>query len=231
MFGAGGGTSSYREIEETDVILLWGSNARETHPIFFHHVLQGVKRGAKLYCIDPRKTSSAAWADGWLGLHVGTDIALANGVAHAILAAGLQDQKFIERSTTGFEGFRDCVARYDLDRVAKETGVDANARCPICKMKLERRAAPAPGASSGTAGSAQPPAALAPPGSSAPALGTSVPGLVPVELTLDRVQLIGIRTAPATSEALVPELKTIGFVAPDEARFARVHARFTGGGA
>ena len=35
MFGAGGGTSSYREAEETDLIVLWGSNARETQPIFF----------------------------------------------------------------------------------------------------------------------------------------------------------------------------------------------------
>ena len=39
MFGAGGGTSSYREVEDTDLIVLWGSNARETHPIFFHHLL------------------------------------------------------------------------------------------------------------------------------------------------------------------------------------------------
>jgi len=43
VFGAGGGTSSYREIEETDVILLWGSNARETHPIMFHHMLTGMR--------------------------------------------------------------------------------------------------------------------------------------------------------------------------------------------
>ena len=35
-------------MEEADVILLWGSNARETHPIFFHHVLKAVRRGAKL---------------------------------------------------------------------------------------------------------------------------------------------------------------------------------------
>ena len=59
MFGAGGGTSSYREVEETDVILLWGSNARETHPIFFHHVLKAVRRGAKLYVVDPRRTSTS----------------------------------------------------------------------------------------------------------------------------------------------------------------------------
>ena len=63
MFGAGGGTSSYREAEETDLIVLWGSNARETHPIFFHHLLRGVRNGAKLYAVDPRRTSSAEWAD------------------------------------------------------------------------------------------------------------------------------------------------------------------------
>ena len=47
MFGAGGGTSSYREVEDTDLIVLWGSNARETHPIFFHHVLKAVNKGAQ----------------------------------------------------------------------------------------------------------------------------------------------------------------------------------------
>ena len=55
VFGAGGGTNSYQEIEEADVILLWGSNARETHPIFFHHLLKGVRNGARLYGIDPRR--------------------------------------------------------------------------------------------------------------------------------------------------------------------------------
>ena len=67
MFGAGGGTSSYREVEDTDVIILWGSNARDTHPIFFHHVLKAVNRGAKLFVVDPRRTSSARWADRWCG--------------------------------------------------------------------------------------------------------------------------------------------------------------------
>ena len=72
VFGAGGGTSSYREIEETDVVLLWGSNARETHPIFFHHLLKGIHAGARLVVVDPRRTSSARWADLWLGLEVGS---------------------------------------------------------------------------------------------------------------------------------------------------------------
>ena len=49
MFGAGGGTSSFREVEETDVVLLWGSNARLAHPIWFHHLLKGIRNGARLY--------------------------------------------------------------------------------------------------------------------------------------------------------------------------------------
>lgn len=127
MFGAGGGTSSYREVEETDVILLWGSNARETHPIFFHHVLKAVHRGAKLYVIDPRRTSSAAWADGWLGLEVGSDISLANGVAHVILGAGLENRELIGRATTGFDDYRANVLRdYPLERVERDTAVDAS---------------------------------------------------------------------------------------------------------
>ena len=80
MLGAGGGTSSYAEVEDTDLIVLWGSNARETHPIFFHHVLAGVRNGARLIVVDPRRTASARFADAWLGLEVGTDIALANTV-------------------------------------------------------------------------------------------------------------------------------------------------------
>ncbi len=128
MFGAGGGTSSYREVEDTDVLLLWGSNARETHPIFFHHVLKGIGRGTRLYGIDPRATSSTAWADEHLPLAVGSDVALANGVAHAILAAGLENRAFLARATTGFDAFRAHVlAEYPLDRVAAITGVPADA--------------------------------------------------------------------------------------------------------
>ena len=103
MFGAGGGTSSYQEVEETDVIFLWGSNARETHPIFFHHVLKAVHAGARLFAVDPRHTGSAQWADAWLGIDVGTDVALSNTMAREILHAGLHNREFIERATTGFD--------------------------------------------------------------------------------------------------------------------------------
>ncbi len=127
MFGAGGGTSSYQEVEETDLILLWGSNARETHPIFFHHLLQGVRRGARLVVIDPRRTVSAQWADLWLGIDVGSDIALANAIAREIIDAGLANHTFIERATSGFDAFAASVEPCTLERGARDTGVPAAA--------------------------------------------------------------------------------------------------------
>jgi len=121
----GGGTTSYREVEETDLVILWGSNARNAHPIFFHHVLQAINRGAKLYVVDPRRTSSADWAVGHLPLQVGTDIPLANAIAREILAAGLENRSFIDHATSGFEDFRRHLEPWTLERAEAITGVPA----------------------------------------------------------------------------------------------------------
>ena len=127
VFGAGGGTSSYQEIEDTDLIVMWGSNAREAHPIFFHHVLKGVHNGAKLYAVDPRRTSTAQWADLWLGLHVGTDIALSNTIAREIIHAGLHNRAFIDNATSGFDEYAASVEEWTLARGSEVTGVPAEA--------------------------------------------------------------------------------------------------------
>ncbi len=127
MFGAGGGTSSYEEVRNTDLILLWGSNARETHPIFFHHVLKGIHAGARLIVVDPRRSSSAQWADLWLGLDVGADIALANAMAREIIHAGLANTPFIERATENYEAFAASVELWTLEEGERVTGVPAEA--------------------------------------------------------------------------------------------------------
>ncbi len=126
MFGAGGGTSSYREAEDADLLVLWGSNAREAHPIFFHHVLRGVRKGARLYVVDPRRTTSAQWADAWLGIHVGSDISVANAIGREIIRAGLVNEAFISRATTGFDAYAACVEAYPLERAERDSGVPAD---------------------------------------------------------------------------------------------------------
>jgi len=125
VFGAGGGTSSYEEVEHADLIVLWGSNARAAHPIFFHHVLKGVQSGAKLIVVDPRRTESAEWADLWLGIDVGTDVALSNTIANEIIANDLQHHAFVEHATTGYEEYRSSVEPWTLEHGAHVTGIPA----------------------------------------------------------------------------------------------------------
>ncbi len=127
VFGVGGGTSSYQEVEDAELIVLWGSNARETHPIFFHHVLTGIRNGARLVVIDPRRTTTSEWADLWLGPDIGSDIALANAVGREIIAAGLAHRAFVERATAHFEAYRESVEPYTLERAAEISGVPAEA--------------------------------------------------------------------------------------------------------
>jgi len=70
---------------------------------------------------------SAQWADVWLGLDVGSDVALANAVGREIIAAGLCNTTFIERATSDFEAYRDAVEPYTLDYAQRVTGVPAEA--------------------------------------------------------------------------------------------------------
>jgi formate dehydrogenase major subunit len=77
--------------------------------------------------VDPRRTSSAQWADVWLGIDVGSDIALANAMARVIIHAGLANDAFIARATTGYEEFARCVEAYTLEVAERETGVPAYA--------------------------------------------------------------------------------------------------------
>ncbi len=88
--------------------------------------MKGVHRGAKLYVIDPRRTSSARWADVWLGLDVGSDIALANAVGREIIAAGIDNRHFIDNATSGFEAYRESVEPYTLEHAESITGVPAS---------------------------------------------------------------------------------------------------------
>ncbi|MFI5747735.1 molybdopterin oxidoreductase family protein [Streptomyces sp. NPDC051644] len=126
-FGSGGGTSSYEEVEHTDLIVMWGSNARFAHPIFFQHVLKGIRNGARMYAVDPRRTSTAEWADSWLGLNVGTDIPLAHAIGREIIHAGLVNCAFVDRATTGFEEYAALVEPWTPTAAEKVTGVPAEA--------------------------------------------------------------------------------------------------------
>jgi predicted molibdopterin-dependent oxidoreductase YjgC len=76
--------------------------------------------------MDPRRTTSAQWADVWLGLRVGSDIALSNAMAREIIHAGLAHDAFIANSTSGFEAYKASVEQYTLEYAAPITGIPAD---------------------------------------------------------------------------------------------------------
>ena len=114
-------------MEDTDLIVMWGSNAREAHPIFFHHVLKAINNGARMFAVDPRRTSSAAWADVWLGIDVGSDIALSNTIAWEIINSDLYHEDFVAHATSSFDEYAESVEHWTLKRGQEVTGVPAEA--------------------------------------------------------------------------------------------------------
>jgi len=80
-----------------------------------------------MYTVDPRRTESAEWADVWLGIDVGSDIALSNTVAREIIHAGLVNTEFVTHSTSGFDEFAAHVESCTLEWGERITGVPAEA--------------------------------------------------------------------------------------------------------
>jgi formate dehydrogenase major subunit len=127
------------DMEQTDMILLWGSNARETHPVMFLHMLKGIDSGARMVVVDPRRTLSVDAAQDWLPIRVGGDIALANAMGHVIIEEGLQHQWFIDHSTTGFDDYKQLVAGYSPEWAEPVTGIPAEKIREVARAYAQSR--------------------------------------------------------------------------------------------
>lgn len=125
VFGTGAATGSYDELEDTDVILVWGSNTQECHPIIFNHMRRGIKNGTKMVVIDPRQIDQTKLAYKWLPVRVGTDIVLANAMGHVIIEEDLVHQEFIEKATEQFDRYKEEVKKYTPEFAEQVTGIPA----------------------------------------------------------------------------------------------------------
>ncbi len=124
-FGSGAATNSFEQIYDADVLFVIGSNTTEAHPILGMKVKQAVARGAKLIVGDPRRIELVkfGFADIWLNLLPGSNVALLSAMMNVIIGEGLEDRDFIKKRTEGFEEFKKGVMKYTPESVAKVTGV------------------------------------------------------------------------------------------------------------
>jgi assimilatory nitrate reductase catalytic subunit len=117
------------DLAEADVVLLAGGNVAETMPPFVRHVT-----GPRMIVIDPRRSQTAKLA--WLHLQPtpGTDLALALGMLHLVIAEGLVDEEYVAARTAGFDDVRTALSSWWPERVERITGV------PVYRMRQAVRA-------------------------------------------------------------------------------------------
>jgi len=140
-FGSGAMTNSIAEIENADCIFITGSNTTSSHPLVATRIFRAMAKGAKVIVADPRKIQLALKADVYVRQKLGTDVALLNGIMHAILKNNWHDKAFVEERCEGFEEFSKVIDDYPPEKVAEITGVAAEDIVKIAEYYAKAEAA------------------------------------------------------------------------------------------
>jgi len=117
-------TNSIEEVEYNDAIFVIGSNTTENHPVIGTFMKRALRRGAKLIVADPRRIELADYADVFLQIKPGTNIALLNGMMHVIIEEELYDKEYVAKNTENFEDLKLVVKDYTPEVAAEICGVD-----------------------------------------------------------------------------------------------------------
>ena len=114
-------------VNEPKCIIIWATNPMWTNADEYkgENFMRALKNGAKLICVDPRKSFYAGKADIWLQIRPGTDCAMAFGFHRVLIEEDLYDKDFAENYIHRWDDFKDRVMKdYSLDKVQEITWVD-----------------------------------------------------------------------------------------------------------
>ncbi len=121
-FGFDAPPYTYKDFEESDVIVLIGSNLCIAHPIMWQRVLMN-RHEPEIIVIDPRHTETAMGATQHYAIQPKSDLVLLYGLAKILIERGWVDRKFIAQHTSGFEEFEKFLNDFDSESVADVTGL------------------------------------------------------------------------------------------------------------
>lgn len=124
-FGTDGPPGSYDDLEQADVVVLWGANVADNHPLLAPQLLKRPR--PHIIVVDPRVTKTAMVADVHLPVRPRGDIALINGVLSVLLAEGLVDRDAMREGVDGFDELVAHLEAWTVARAAVESGIDADA--------------------------------------------------------------------------------------------------------
>lgn len=120
-FGADGPVASYADIDQAQLLCLYGHNVAETQTVLWERMLAAkASNGGRIIVFDPRKTPTVRQgADLHLQLRAGTNVALMNGIIHLLIARGWIDKAFIDAHTVGFDKMEAITRDYPPEKVAQ----------------------------------------------------------------------------------------------------------------
>ena len=108
---------------ESRLIVIWGSNSIGSNLHFWRYAQQAKRAGARLVCIDPRRTETADKCHEHLQLLPGTDAALALALMHELIVHDWLDHDYIARYTQGWEALRARALQWPPERAAAVCGL------------------------------------------------------------------------------------------------------------
>jgi anaerobic selenocysteine-containing dehydrogenase len=110
---------------ESKLILIWGSNSIASNLHFWRYAQVAKRNGAKLICIDPRKSETADKCHEHIALRPGTDAALALAVMHELITHDWLDHDYIAQYTLGWDALRAHALEWTPERAAEVCGISA----------------------------------------------------------------------------------------------------------
>jgi anaerobic selenocysteine-containing dehydrogenase len=125
-FGADGPVASYADIDQADLLCLYGHNVAESQTVLWERMLAAKKNnGGRIIVVDPRKSPTVRQgADLHIQLRAGTNVALMNGIIHLLIRHGAVREDFVNAHTSGFTMLKAVADEYPPERVAGICGIE-----------------------------------------------------------------------------------------------------------
>ena len=119
-------SNSIPEIEDANLLLIFGYNGSDSHPIVARRIIKAKEKGAKIITVDPRVTETARISDMHLALKGGTNMILVNAFGNVLINENLYDKDFVANHTDNFEEYKKIVEPYTPEYAEKYTKIPAD---------------------------------------------------------------------------------------------------------
>jgi molybdopterin-dependent oxidoreductase alpha subunit len=151
--GVAATTCSYRDVIDSDLVVLFGSDVANAQPVFMKYLYLAKKRGAKVAVVNPFRepglerywvpssVESAVFGtritDEFFPIHTGGDVAFLTGVVKVLLAIGGVDKRFVTEHTSGFDGLLEQLEETPFDRLEAASGATRDDMARFARMYAE----------------------------------------------------------------------------------------------